>query len=378
MNNLTPVPRTPSNALISPVLQDVSTDEQLLGEWLKDLFNAGMGISQNTLSQYSLEGRRLLWFANAVERRFQAWDKPTANAYLTFLASPPEHAIGDSRTKNSGAWRPFRKPPSAASVKQSAIIARSFFNWLVDQQAIRVNPLPRPPRSRENRGPGTQQRYLNITQLKAVFDAIAARPAEMFWDRLKQDRDRMVIALAFQTGLRASEMAELRWSDFQRRDGKHGPYWVIVVRHAKSGDNQVVPCDAAMEEISAFRRTIGLGPEPEGQRHDSGHPLHRRRQAQACEAAWQPRSATSAAARGDNAPRHLRDRQGRFQAGGRPPQGPRRRAQRRRIGARFNPLAAPQCSHTPAALWKISNECPARAAASGHQYDAQIHARGDG
>ena len=262
MNNLTPVPRTPSNALISPVLQDVSTDEQLLGEWLKDLFNAGMGISQNTLSQYSLEGRRLLWFANAVERRFQAWDKPTANAYLTFRASPPEHAIGDSRTKNSGAWRPFRKPPSAASVKQSAIIARSFFNWLVDQQAIRVNPLPRPPRSRENRGPGTQQRYLNITQLKAVFDAIAARPAEMFWDRLKQDRDRMVIALAFQTGLRASEMAELRWSDFQRRDGKHGPYWVIVVRHAKSGDNQVVPCDAAMEEISAFRRTIGLGPEP--------------------------------------------------------------------------------------------------------------------
>lgn len=262
MSDLMAVPPTSSNALASPVLSGITTDEQLLGEWLKDLFSAGMGISQNTLNQYSLECRRLLWFANAIERRLQAWDKVAANAYLMFLRSPPEHAIGDSRKKDAGAWRPFRHKLSDASVLQSTIIARSFFNWLLEQEAIRVNPFPRPPRSRKNQGPGTQQRYLDTTQLRAVFDALAARPAVAFWDRLKQDRDRMVIALAFQTGLRASELAALTWADFQRREGKHGAYWIIVVRHAKGGDNQIVPCDSAMEEISAFRRTIGLSPDP--------------------------------------------------------------------------------------------------------------------
>ncbi len=252
------------NARVSPVLPADADDTELVRQWLAAKLAGGLGIRPNTAHQYALEGRRLLWFAQATGQRLQQWDAAHAQAYLTLLRNPPAHAIGDTRAAGSPAWRPLRGPLSEASARQSALIARSFFGWLVKMAALRVNPFPALPRPRRARGPGSQQHFLELDHLRAVFDTLAARPTPAFWDRIQQARDRLVIALAFQTGLRASELAGLSWRDFERRHGKRGPYWVVVIRAAKGGDAQEVPCDNAMAEIARFRRVLGLSPEPRG------------------------------------------------------------------------------------------------------------------
>jgi len=257
-----PVLPPPSNALASPVLPAAADDVELVRRWLEAKLAAGMGIRPNTANQYALEGRRLLWFAHAVGRRLQTWGVEDAQAYLRLLRAPPAHAIGDTRSRDRAAWRPLRGPLSEASARQSALIAGGFFAWLVDMQAIRVNPFAALPRTRRARGAGSQQHFLELDHLRAVFAAIDGRPKAAFWDRLQAARDRLVIALAFQTGLRASELVGLTWTDFERRMGRHGPYWVVVLRHTKGGDDQVVPCDSAMEELARFRRLLGLSPEP--------------------------------------------------------------------------------------------------------------------
>lgn len=265
MSTLPTAPKTAadtSNALPSPVLPADADDTELVRQWLAAKLAGGLGIRPNTAHQYALEGRRLLWFAQTTGRRLQQWDVAQTQAYLMFLRQPPAHAVGDVRMVNSAAWRPLRGPLSEASARQSALIARSFFGWLLKMAALRVNPFPALPRPRRARGPGSQQHFLELDHLRAVFDTIAVRPTPAFWDRIKQARDRLVIALAFQTGLRASELAALRWADFERRQGRHGPYWLVVIRQAKGGDAQEVPCDNAMAEIARFRRVLGLSPEP--------------------------------------------------------------------------------------------------------------------
>ncbi|WP_369797785.1 tyrosine-type recombinase/integrase [Cupriavidus sp. UYPR2.512] len=98
--------------------------------------------------------------------------------------------------------------------------------------------------------------------MAAVFDAIEARPAPTLWAQLHKARDRVLLALLFQTGLRASEVAALTWPDFARQRGKAGGFWTVRIRHAKGGDDQLVPCDNVMGELARFRLLVGLSPEP--------------------------------------------------------------------------------------------------------------------
>ena len=251
------------NALASPVLPAGQTDAQLVRTWLDTKYAAGLGIRASTRAQYALEAHRLLWYAHALGRPLASWQVADANGYLAFLADPPAHAVGDGRARqDSPAWRPLRGPLSEASRRQTATIVGSLFDWLVGVQALRVNPFQAVPRARTARGPGSQRRFLEAEQVAAVFDAIEARPAPTLWAQLHKARDRLLLALLFQTGLRASEVAALTWPDFERQRGKRGDFWTVRIREAKGGNDQMVPCDNVMDELARFRQLVGLSPEP--------------------------------------------------------------------------------------------------------------------
>ncbi len=262
-----PAPASPRdalpNALASPVLPAGQSDAQLVRTWLDTKYAAGLGIRASTRAQYALEAHRLLWYAHALGRPLASWQVADANGYLTFLADPPPHAVGDGRARqDSPAWRPLRGPLSEASRRQTATIVGGLFDWLVGVQALRVNPFQAVPRLRAARGPGSQRRFLEAEQVAAVFDAIEARPAPTVWAQLHKARDRLLLALLFQTGLRASEVAALTWPDFERQRGKGGDFWTVRIREAKGGSDQLVPCDNVMGELARFRQLVGLSPEP--------------------------------------------------------------------------------------------------------------------
>ncbi|XQU77401.1 tyrosine-type recombinase/integrase (plasmid) [Cupriavidus sp. H18C2] len=75
-------------------------------------------------------------------------------------------------------------------------------------------------------------------------------------------RDRLLLALLFQTGLRTSEVAALTWPDFERQRGKSGEFWIVRIREAKEGNEQLLPCDNVMAQLPRFRQLVGLSPEP--------------------------------------------------------------------------------------------------------------------
>ncbi len=129
-------------------------------------------------------------------------------------------------------------------------------------QALRVNLFQAVPRAWAARGPGSQRRFLEAELVAALFDAIEARPAPTLWNQLHKVRDRLLLALLFQTGLRASEMVPLTWPDFERQRGKSGEFWTVRIRVAKGGNDQLVPCDNVMGELARFRQLVGLSPKP--------------------------------------------------------------------------------------------------------------------
>ncbi|WP_454743823.1 tyrosine-type recombinase/integrase [Cupriavidus necator] len=253
----------PPNALASPVLPAGLSDAQLVRAWLDTKSAAGLGLRTNTRSQYELEANRLLWYAHALGRPLATWQVAHASGYLAFLRDPPAQAVGDGRARRaSPGWRPLRGPLSEASRRQSAVIVGILFDWLVRVGALRVNPFAMVPRARAVTGPGSQRRFLELEQVVAVFEAIEGRPAPTLWAQLHKARDRLLLALLVQTGLRASEVAALTWADFELQPGRSRTFWTVRIRQAKSGDDQLVPCDNAMDELARFRRLVGLPPAP--------------------------------------------------------------------------------------------------------------------
>ncbi|WER50889.1 site-specific integrase [Cupriavidus sp. WKF15] len=251
------------NALASPVLPGGLSDAELVRAWIDAKSAAGLGLRASTRSQYELEAQRLLWYAHALGRPITSWQVTHASDYLAFLRDPPAHAVSDARARRgSAAWRPLRGPLSEASRRQSAVIVGGLFDWLVRIGALRINPFASVPRVRAATGPGSQRRFLELEQVAAVFEAIEARPAPTRWAQLHQARDRLLVALLFQTGLRASEVTGLTWADFERHPGRSGAFWTVRIRHAKGGNDQLVPCDNAMDELARWRRLVGLPPTP--------------------------------------------------------------------------------------------------------------------
>lgn len=253
----------PPNALASPVLPAGLSDAELVRAWLDTKSAAGLGLRTSTRSQYELEVHRLLWYAHAIGRPLATWQVVHASGYLAFLRDPPAHAVSDGRARRSSpGWRPLRGPLSEASRRQSAVIVGILFDWLVRVGALRVNPFVMVPRARAVTGPGSQRRFLELEQVVAVFEAIEGRPAPTLWAQLHKARDRLLLALLVQTGLRASEVAALTWADFELQPGRSRTFWTVRIRQAKGGDNQLVPCDNAMDELARFRLLVGLPPAP--------------------------------------------------------------------------------------------------------------------
>ncbi|BDB30060.1 site-specific integrase (plasmid) [Cupriavidus sp. P-10] len=239
------------------------SDAQWVRAWLDAKSAPGVGLRGTTLSQYELEGLRLLWYAKAIGRPLATWQVTHASDYLAFLGNPPTSAISTERARRTSPnWRPLHGPLSEASRRQSAVIVGTLFDWLVRVGALRINPFATVPRERVAAGRGSQRRFLEFDQIDAVFAAIERRAATTEWALLHRARDRWLVALLFLTGLRASEVTALTWSDFECQVGRSGPFWTVRIRHVKGGEDQLVPCDNVMGELARFRLLVGLPPTP--------------------------------------------------------------------------------------------------------------------
>jgi integrase/recombinase XerD len=176
------------------------TDALLLDEFADALWLAD-GLAKNTLSAYRSD---LALFANWLESRggeLTAAAEIDINDYLAHLHGRPES---------------FK--PSSQRRLHSAL--RRFFGWLLDQGRIRVDPLLNVER------PMRAERFPKTLSEKNVEDLLDApdvgTPLGL--------RDRAMLELAYATGLRVSELVDLKLFELSLADQ--------VLRATGKGDKQ--------------------------------------------------------------------------------------------------------------------------------------------
>jgi site-specific recombinase XerD len=236
------------------------SDVEAVAAWLEEYRD-----SVQTFRAYRKEAERLLLWLDSQGLTLGSLRRDGLDDFEAFLADPrpAAHWIGPPRPRHADDWRPFRRPLSAASRRQSLVILQGLYSWLVEAGWVDHNPfrLMRGKRRRlDNRQEGIE-RYLE----RPLWDwfwgwlnqplAQTASPRERF----EWQRRRMIFGFAYLLAPRISEMAAARMGDFQRREGRW--WWRVVGKGSKLATIPVPPDMMAL--LGDWREQLGLDRFPE-------------------------------------------------------------------------------------------------------------------
>lgn len=234
--------------------------------------------SEHSARAYRKEAERLLLWA--IHERGKALSSLTVEdctvyrSWLSMLGRtdptewpfkrPQEAWIGPpNRARSHAEWRPFHGPLSVASVKQSLVILRSLFHWLVsvrycianpwDAVSIKVQHVDRSVRKSELTRVLShhQWEYIVKHSVKSEKGASVARTV-------------FILVFAYSTGMRISELVNARTEHLYSMPlrGKLGRRWMLTV-YGKGDKERAVPMGPeVMEALSAYLAERGLPSDP--------------------------------------------------------------------------------------------------------------------
>lgn len=157
----------------------------------------------------------------------------------TYYRGPRRHhadawrnALVDGSAPGLGSERIPAKPLAAKSVDSRLVAVRSFYDYLVSEEAIPANPI----RGAKllNRGPEHQTQALSPEELRALTDAAYATEAAL---------PRLLVLLLSTTGCRISEALGLRVEDIGRSQG-----FPVITLTRKGGFRQTISIDSPVHE----------------------------------------------------------------------------------------------------------------------------------
>lgn len=141
----------------------------------------------------------------------------------------------------SVSWRPFEGPLSAGSQKTALVIVQAMLQWLTEQDYLHGNPMKAVRKLAQREDKIDTSRALSVSEWDVVQTYLAAQPSSDGTQRL-----RFILALAYGTGLRLSELVSARKADLQSFErGSDGMHWQIVVT-GKGGRRRVVQTSPAL------------------------------------------------------------------------------------------------------------------------------------
>ena len=193
-----------------------ANDHEAIGAWL----HAKRGVKDEaalsaTQRAYRREAERLLlWSILERGQALSSVSPEDAAAYCSFLAEPPASWCGPRhRQRWSPLWRPLEGPLTPVALRQSLVILRSLFEFLLNQGYVVGNPFAAVALPASSRAPSGMGRVLSPAQWRLV-DVLL----EDHGDTEPQRRLRRAMRWLRATGLRISEITRARCEDFERAE----------------------------------------------------------------------------------------------------------------------------------------------------------------
>ncbi len=235
------------------------SDAQAIACWLSEYV-----ASPQTQRAYRKEAERLMLWLAANGLTLGELDRTQLQRFEAFLADPQprERWIGPPRARSHPQWRPFRRPLSAASRRQSLVILQGMFAWLGEAGWLAHNPfrLMRDKRRRLDNRQAPVERYLERSLWEWLWGWLnrpltdAATPRAKYLHR----RRRLIFGFAYLLAPRISEMAAARMGDFGYREGQW--WWRVTGKGART-ERIPVPADM-IALLGEWREGLGLAARP--------------------------------------------------------------------------------------------------------------------
>ena len=254
---------TESGPFSGDCLLDANNDLDVVLKWL-ELYKD----KTTTHSTYKREAIRfLLWCACEAGKNLSALKVDDLQAYLEFLQNPPQ-AWCTSRAKlrgakNTGQWRPFIGPLSLSAYQCSVRVLNSLFNYLVQADYLRSNPLKLLRVSQsfnmntEDRKYQVWARMLEEDEWQAILQVLDNMP-EGNKDAVDlKIRTQFLVAMLYLLGLRISEIASHSWNAFRQKDGK----WWFFVKGKGDKFGHIPVNDKLLDYVRAYRLHLSLDEE---------------------------------------------------------------------------------------------------------------------
>lgn len=133
----------------------------------------------------------------------------------------------------------LRDGVSARTINFEVAVLRAFYNWLIDLEAVSLNPAIKIKKLRE---PEHVRKSLPPDIMERIFEAI------------ETEEERLLVILAAHTGLRGNTLAQLEWSDFDLKN----KLLTILPEKTKTGKGQQIPLRSDLVEF--LETQVGEGP----------------------------------------------------------------------------------------------------------------------
>ncbi|MTD33823.1 tyrosine-type recombinase/integrase [Paludibacterium sp. dN 18-1] len=237
------------------LLIDAKSDQQAVLTWLSEFLN-----SPRTLASYRKESERFLMWLDERQQRLSSVRREDVLEFERFLAhpTPQKKWLGPSKPRQHPDWKPFSKPLTASSIRQSLTILGALFSYLNNAGYLNGNPF----KLRRSPSPRTMtnqvEHFLSEAARHQLQSTLAELPRHTTREKQHAERADWLFSLLYLTGARRSEVANACMGDLFERQGNW--WWRIT---GKGGVSANVPVsDELLGKLKRYRLSLDLGALP--------------------------------------------------------------------------------------------------------------------
>lgn len=224
-------------------LLKAANDHEAISAWLaaKAPAKATHALSATQRSYRREAERLLLWAVLEQGTALSALTAEDVHRYEAFLGRPPPTWCGPRHHQRwSPLWRPFEGPLSPAARRQSLVVLRSLFAFLIQQRYLREHPFAEIAVASPLQRPSGIERAFTVAQWHRIESLLDTQA-----DTEVNRRLRRAMVWLYGTGMRMAELAQVKCGDIRPleiADAEVGPQkgWQVSVV-GRGGRRRAVP-----------------------------------------------------------------------------------------------------------------------------------------